>query len=818
MQNHSTHLICKIILAIAILIACVPIPVQADGILIPEPPICIDPPCLHPSPMRQLVIRYHHVTVSIQDQVATTQVDQVFYNPNNTPIEGVYLFPIPVGATVTDFTLWIDGQPQAGQVLNAEQARQAYNEIVRELRDPALLEYTGSGAVKIQIFPIPAGGERRIELKYSQVLTAEGGLVRYVYPLSTEKFSVLPLENVSIHLKIQSNQPIRAIYSPSHPVDLQRPDDGQAIASYEANNVLPGTDFSLFYSIGESEAFHLLTYRDPGDTDPDGYFLLLLAPRPTTDSVIQPKDVLLVLDRSGSMEGEKFQQAQAALRFILKHLGAEDRFNIITFSTSLEAYASSLRPADEASQAIKWVDQRTALGSTDINRALLEAAGQVNPEKPTYLIFLTDGLPTTGVIERQAILDNFRSASRDNLRLFAFGVGYDVDTYLLDTLAQEHHGASQYVQPGQHLDEIISGFYERISAPVLTDLRLDFGGLPVYDLYPSSLPDLFRGSQIVVTGRYRQGGTGDVLLTGVLNGLQQTFTYKEQKFADNLPYVTDNQLSAIPRIWATRKIGYLLNQLRLLTTEQDEARREMIEQIVRLSIRFGIVTPYTSYLVTDPAPLGESEQARIAGESYDQQQSQAPAPASGQGAVQKSVEQSALSAAQAPATIDSTTDMAGAGNEVRQVGARTFVRLGSRTTSTPGAALSPWIDTDYDPEKMQTVKVVFLSDEYFRLAADNTDLAAAFALGEQVIALSAGVAYEVIPTTGLPPTTTSTAKQPIDIATPGQKVATLLPAFTPVAPTKIPGTSQNSLYIIGLAILGGLLAGWVSIAWTRKNR
>ncbi|HZD56368.1 MAG TPA: VIT domain-containing protein, partial [Anaerolineales bacterium] len=589
-------------LVFVLLLLALPAPARADGIIIPDPPACDPIPCPpRPLPMKQLVIRNHRVSVTIQDQVAVTHVDQVFYNPNDWTIEGIYVFPLPVGAAVNAFTLWIDGKPVQGHVLDADQARQTYEDIVRTMRDPALLEYVGQGAVQASIFPIPAQGERRVELEYTQVLSAENGLLRYVYPLNTEKFSALPLEEVSINLDVRAASPIRAVYSPSHQIAVSREGDYHVRAGYEAKNVLPDADFALYYSIGASQAFHLLTYRDPNE--PDGFFLLMLAPRVEQETASIPKDVILVLDRSGSMEGEKFRQAQEALSYILSHLNSQDRFNIITFSTGVDSYAGDLRPAVEANEAISWVNRFSAEGSTDINRALLEAAAVADNQRPVYLIFLTDGLPTEGVVDSQQILDNLAAAASGNLRLFAFGVGYDVDTFLLDSLAQAHHGSSTYVMPDERLDEILSAFYAKISTPMLTNLSLDFGDLEIYDLFPDPLPDLFAGSQIIGVGRYRQGGTTDVILRGEVNGTIQTFRYAQQIFTTEGR--ADASLSVLPRLWATRKIGHLLNKVRLQGPDE-----ETVDQIVHLSIRYGIVTPYTSYLVTE-TPLGAEAQERI---------------------------------------------------------------------------------------------------------------------------------------------------------------------------------------------------------------
>ncbi len=714
----------KMLLVISAVVSAVAlfyVPAKADGIIIPEPPIC--ELCPIPSPMSQLEIRYHHVTVSIDDQIATTHVDQVFYNPNDWDVEGVYVFPIPVDASVSDFILWMDGKPVQGEVLDADQARQTYEEIISTLRDPALLEYADMGALKASVFPIPPLDERRIELEYTQALTAENGLVRYIYPLGTEKFSIVPLENVSITVKVTAKQPIRAVYSPSHPISISRESDYQILAGYEQQNVLPDQDFALFYSIGESEAFHLMTFRDRSDLeDPDGFFLLLLAPAIQESVRAIPKDVLIVLDRSGSMEGEKFEQAQQAVRHILNNLNPEDRFNLVTFSTGVEMYANNLQPVSEEDDAIHWLNRLRAEGSTDINRALLEAVYLVDSERPTYLIFLTDGLPTVGEVDSDKIIANLNESSPGNLSLFAFGVGYDVDTYLLDSLAQAHHGNSTYVVPGEPLAEILSAFYNKISAPVLTDLQLNFDNLVTSDIYPYPLPDLFIGSQIAVVGRYRQGGTFDVILSGLVNGSRQNFVYPDQEFEERSPDLEDS-ISSLPSLWATRKIGYLLQEVRLKGPD-----REIIDEIVRLSIRYGIVTPYTSYLVTEPLPLGAEEQERIASEEFNKFNDQATLPTFGRKAVEEAEGQSSL--ANADAVASAPVEALG---KVRTIGSHTFI-LSERV----------WIDTMYDPDQMEVIEINFLSNEYFSIAKDQPKLAAAFALGSQVIVVSGNQAFQVV--------------------------------------------------------------------------
>jgi len=241
-------------------------PAGADGIIIVDPPP--DVPIMKLD--EALAIKYHDVEVTITDQVATTRVDQVFVNDNPWTAEGTYIFPLPEEAAVSDFVMWIDGEPVNGEIMEADEAREIYNDIVRRMRDPALLEYVDRRALKASVFPIPPGEERRIELEYSQVLPLDNGLVHYVYPLSTEKYSSKPLEEVVVAVNVESEVPIRAVYSPSHSVFVEREDDFSALLSFEEYDVLPDKDFELYYSVSpEDVGLSLLSYKEP---DEDGFF------------------------------------------------------------------------------------------------------------------------------------------------------------------------------------------------------------------------------------------------------------------------------------------------------------------------------------------------------------------------------------------------------------------------------------------------------------------------------------------------------------------------------------------------------------------
>jgi Ca-activated chloride channel family protein len=710
-----------ILLSLVVSLLTPPLATRADGVIIVDPPVC-DPVCPEPVLIaEQLNIRSHRVDVTIADQVATTRIDQVFHNPNSWAAEGTYIFPIPPGAAISEFTMTVDGEPVEAKLLDAEEARRIYDDIVRNLRDPALLEYIGEGAIQASVFPIPPGEERQIEIEYGEIVVSEGGLSKYRYPLNTERFSAQPLEEVSVRVAVETGEPLRAIYSPSHDVAIDRPDDFHFVAGYEESDVRPDTDFELFWSVSpDAIGASVVSYvADDGD----GYFLLLAAPGIEQETEILAKDVIVVLDTSGSMEGEKIEQAREALLYVLEHLNPEDRFNIVEFSTGAREFSRELEPASEADEAASWVQELSATGGTDINLALLTALDMVEPERPTMLLFLTDGLPTEGEVEPGRIIANVADEAPDNVRLFAFGVGDDVDAILLDTLSSEHHGRTTYVRPGEALNEAVSSFYAGITAPVLADVTVDVEGVEVSEIYPSPLPDLFAGSQLIALGRYDEGGAATLTLSGEVNGEPREFRYP-------VTFAEDGGSDFLPRLWATRKIGYLLNQIRLHGENE-----ELVDAIVDLSLEHGIVTPYTSYLITEDDIYSEEVQAEAAEAATSRIQA---APASGAEAVTQAQEVQALADANAGAPVPEATFVTAEGETVsaedvlRYAGDRAFVLRDN-----------VWTDTAYDAGTMTTIDVAFASDEYFDLLAGHPELGDAFALGQQVIVVLGDTAYRV---------------------------------------------------------------------------
>ncbi len=746
-------------LLLFVLFCLIVVPVAAQEPFCPTPPpcrpdaICQTVPCPPIEPTQPgvftnpdwLRIDHHRVNVTIDNQIATTSVDMEFVNEGNALAEGTFIFPLPGGAAVDQLTMYINGQAIDARILPAAEARGIYNEIVRQYRDPALLEYVGSSAIQANVFPIPPGESRKIEIRYSQILEVENSLIHYVYPLKvTDLLSNRPVDEMSVRVEVSGNDAISNIYSPSHPIALRREGDRNFVAGYESVGSIPTDDFSLYYGIASQTInANLLTYRESATED--GFFMLLVQPPLTLPAnQIIAKDVIIVLDQSGSMFGEKWDQARLAAEYVLKQLNPSDRFNVVLFSTGWRVYSNQMEATSQAQGAIDWVRAQEAVGGTDINGALTTAMGMADAERPTTILFLTDGLATEGETDSKSILENLKAAARPNVRIFTFGVGDDVDTLLLDSIVREQRGTGSYVRPSERIDEEVASLYNKISAPVLTNVRLETGDLNLADLYPAlPMPDLFAGTQLTLVGRYRgEAENISFTLRGQVNGQEQTFVYSGLNFparAGGEPFIA--------RLWATRRIGDLLNTVRL-----NGENPELVDSIVRLSVRYGIITPYTSFLITEDDILTAGGLDR-AQEAFAQQAQTLSSTTSGSGAVAAADMNAEMAAANAPApvmmpTMSPAGTMAAPGDAMETDGSVFYNPTNPIQTVNDKTFLlqnGVWTDTIFQPDTMQTEKVVFLSDAYFELLEAHPELGDYFALGDQVIVVLDGTAYEVTP-------------------------------------------------------------------------
>jgi Ca-activated chloride channel homolog len=709
---------------------------NAQGVIVPGPcGRCPRPP--RPLPPvtlpRTLPIKSININTKIVSQVATTHLEQIFRNDTDATLEGTYLFPIPESASIVEFAIWDGDRRLVGEVRSREEARRIYDEIVRRQRDPGLLEYAGKDLFQASIFPIAPHSDKKLELTYTQVLKAESGTVAYRYPLGIGR-QVTEIGSVSGRIELDSKDPVRNIYSPSHEIFVKRNGERKSAISFETVSGQQPQDFQLFYTVSSQDfGVTLLTHREAGK---DGYFLLIISPKDDwSEQEYAAKDIVFVLDTSGSMAEEgKIEKARAALLYGIRILRPKDRFNVIAFAGEERLMESGLIAADDEGRkrGEAFVQGLRPVGGTNINEALLASMRQFRPgDRPRMIVFMTDGLPTAGETNPTRILDNASQARIPGLRLFTFGVGYNVNTTLLDKLAADNGGVADYVEPKEDLEAKVSNFFAKVNYPVLTDLRLDMAGVETDLMYPRTLPDVFKGSQVTLIGRYRNTIDMDYVrlqLNGKSGGLSKNFIYNNQRYP-----LREEANDFLPRLWATRRVGWLMEQVRS-NGEQAELR----DEIVDLGTRYGIVTPYTSYLALEPNAAPQSIvrlSGNVVGGAGKSSMNRAPAPPPKAADARAmtglaGVQESKRARGQLEAERFDKDSLSGA---VKTVGGKTFyLREGI------------WTDAEFKAiSKLPETSIKFGSDEYFALLNQKPRLAEFFSLGEKVVVVFEGRVYRV---------------------------------------------------------------------------
>jgi Ca-activated chloride channel family protein len=541
------------------------------------------------------------VSVTVTGRIALVEVEEWFENRGSGLGEGDYLYPLPGEAVFSNFSLFQGDQELRGETMEAGRARSIYEEIVRRKRDPALIELVGHGLIRARVFPINAGDTRKITLRYTQVLSRAGDALQFQYAAGGVSQMNVPMSEgfraplrgetqtpLSFRLVADSGDLFRDPFSPTHEVRVERDDDGRL--TVRPVDELHG-DFSVFLPFARDVVGITLATHNPAGEN--GYFMLTLSPGEVRGNIL-PRDVTAVVDVSGSMSGEKLAQAKAALRQLIASLGENDRFRLIAFSSRVHAHRNSWTRVNNAEirNAREWIDDLGADGGTNIEGALTEAF-RLDPDEGRIpmVIFLTDGLPSVGEDnpERLAALAEH---DRDNSRVFAFGVGYDVNTYLLDRLSDAGRGATQYVGPGEDVEEAVGQLVTKVQRPVLADLVLARTPVEITEVYPERLPDLFAGEELVIFGRYvtpNRDLEGELVISGHRNTRTESYE-ADVEFAEHT-----NASDFIPRLWASRKLGYLTQSVRLHGPNE-----ELIDEIRKTAMRYGLLSDYTSYLVQEP--------------------------------------------------------------------------------------------------------------------------------------------------------------------------------------------------------------------------
>ena len=668
-------------------------PLAASAQIIIPPPRPVPPPI----PERAVEMRSIELDGRIRDQVVEVSVTQTLFNPNPRPVETEFLFPIPPDAAVQDLVLIVNGQELTGEVLPKDEARRRYEEIVRRMIDPALMEYAGYGLFRTSVFPVPAEGESTVHFRYTQVCPREGDRVTFAYPFGLARQQD-EVERLRINLTVSGE--VGAVYSPSHEVEIERDRDRTRVRLDE-EDVRLRRDFQLIYEpTADGPVSATLLSHWPRGAE-DGYFLLLASPEVperTTDAL--PKTVIFVIDRSGSMAGRKIEQAKGALEFVLNNLGDDDLFDIVAYDDRVETFEPELQRYTDDSRraALDFVDGIRPGGSTNIDEALEAALGLVSEddERPAYVLFLTDGLPTAGETNESQIAEHAQRSNDADARIFSFGVGYDVNARLLERLATTSGGTTEYVRPEDDLEASVADFYSRLTSPVLSDLEITFDGTRVNRAYPRDLPDLFAGGQIVWAGRYTEGGEATVRLRGQAGDETHTMTFD----ADLADEGDRTRTSFIEPLWANRRVADLLEQIDLNGQNQ-----ELVEELVALSTRYGILTPYTSFLAEEDAAFADlNEQVERA--TLDLGMMDETSGASGVG--QRAARSAMANAVQAPPP-PTAVNAEGVRREVttvQTVGTRAFYRRGDA-----------WIDAELlDADVDEAEEIEQFSDAYFALA------------------------------------------------------------------------------------------------------
>jgi Ca-activated chloride channel homolog len=731
---------------------------SAQGMVIPRVGVCLPGrPC---SVMAAPAVERtsSQVVATLANRVVHYEVTETFANFGPRLAEADYVFPLPAGAAFQDLQLSINGQLVAGEALNATEARGVYEEIVRRLRDPALVEWMGTGLLRARIFPIAPNEVKKVVVRFQTVAQREGDAIRVDYagsgPTNPRATYVSNPQNDSVGivaapptfftLSYHATDGFGTAYSPTHTLHTERDGDLRTIRADG-----PAHDITILLPASHSAAA-AVTMLPYAAGDGPGFALITVSP-PAMRVVPTPRDLTFVLDVSGSMSGRKIEQARAAGRQVLATLTPRDRFRLIDFSTDVRTFSDHYETAtpEHIAAAERYLGQLEADGSTNIEaalRAALSGPGDVHGDdteasRLPLTLFITDGEPTIGERNAPALVAQ-AVAALGHTRLFTFGLGADVNSSLLEQLALQGHGTAQFVRPDESVERAVSLVASRLTNPVITDVSLSSDGVRLTHLLPTLPADLFAGQDLILLARYQGSGPSQLRFTGrTASGpvsWSASVTFPERERAN--PFVA--------RLWATQQIGYLEAE-----RHRTGPSAELDAELASLGERYGIPTELTSYLVREPmttagitpspSPMMFQRKAASAGTAGQTvaREREAYLDAKQASAQRAAINLASADSAAAPDMLGAPANAArsgggsGGANETRRAGDRTFVMRDS-----------VWTDTRYKPAAgLRVVRVQAFSDAYFALARAVPDLRDAFAAGDRVLVAGRSIAVEVTP-------------------------------------------------------------------------
>ncbi len=538
-----------------------------------------------------LEIKEHDVHVTINNGIAVTNVTQVFHNTENRQVEALYTFPVPKGASVSNFSMWINGKEMVGEVLEKKRAREIYNSYKRRRKDPGLLEQVDYKSFEMRIYPINANADQKVQITYYQEIGIDHDRATYVYPLATVTRRGVDSRTTgkfSINMEVKSAVPIAEIESPSHERDfvMAKHSEDYAVASLESKAGSLASDVVVSYTLSRPKTgIDLITSRKAGE---DGYFLLTVTAGDELEKLDDGMDYVFVLDISGSMANEgKLSVSRNSVDAFIDELGESDRFEVMTFNVTPTTLFGELRPGTEdmKTQARDFMSSQQARGGTNLAPAMSTAYKYGDPDRSLNVVVLSDGMTDQG--ERQVLMTQIQSRP-SNSRVFCIGIGNEVNRQLLEQMAEDSGGLAAFISRGDNFKARAKGFRRKLMRPAATDLRIDYGRVRVSDVEPVVLPNLYHGSPIRIYGRYSGPDEGVITLTGNVLGreIEQTATLMFPKEDPGNP--------EIERMWAWKRIDQLLKK-----ADRSGSRNQVIDEIVRLGEEYSIASEYTSFLVLE---------------------------------------------------------------------------------------------------------------------------------------------------------------------------------------------------------------------------
>ncbi|HEX7859697.1 MAG TPA: VIT and VWA domain-containing protein [Verrucomicrobiae bacterium] len=537
-----------------------------------------------------LEVKEHEVDVTINNGIAVTRVTQVFQNMEQRQVEALYTFPVPKGASVANFSMWINGKEMVGEVLEKKKAREIYESYKVSRRDPGLLEQVDYKTFEMRIFPIQPSAEQRVQITYYQELDVDHDWATYVYPLATSTRREMDQRTTgkfafTVHAK--SMVPITAVESPSHTAEMvvAKHTAEYYQASMEQRSGSLARDIVLAFNFERARSgFDLLASKPAGE---DGYFALTLTPGEDLNRKEQGMDYIFLLDISGSMADDgKLLLSKDSVGSFIQELGPEDRFEVLVFNVAPDFAFRELRSGTDENKAegVAYLGRQSARGGTVLAPALTTAFKYSTPDRPLNVIILSDGLTEQ---QDRATMVQLSHTRPSNTRIFCIGVGNDVNRPMLEQVAGETGGLAAFISRGDNFARQAKAFRRKLTHPAATGLEVKINGIETYDLEPQKLPNLYHGTPLRIYGRYKGAGKANIELRASVNG-------QELKQSVALEFPKNDSNPEIERMWAWHRIDGLLK-----SADAKNNRAPVIEEIVRLGEGYSIASEYTSFLVLE---------------------------------------------------------------------------------------------------------------------------------------------------------------------------------------------------------------------------